>query len=186
MLSICVSQIAPGAFSSLPKLVSLTLTGNAWITSSASNDVFAGTGSLRHLGLRSTFVDYADSRPAMANDSSHDFATTVERLLGNASEWLGDLRTLDLRDNGLRSFPVELVTSSMPRLRELRLSGNLLETIEFRASSMKNVRRIDVDDNAISWLSRESIANLILSNTSFSLEMVNMSNNPLECSCRNR
>jgi Leucine-rich repeat (LRR) protein len=172
-------QIHPGSFAQLPNLVNLSLGMNKWLTSSTSSEVFAGMTSLRYLDLHSTVANSVDAQ--QTKDS-----TALERLLGNASDWLANLEILHLEDNGLTYFPLDAILPSMPRLQELWLSNNHLDTVEFRESVMHEVRRIHIDGNNITGLSRESIANLILMNTTHCLEIVNISNNPLDCSCQNR
>lgn len=152
---------------------------NKWLTPSTSSQVFAGLESLRFLDLSSVVA--GDFRAQQWNDSD-----ALEQLLGNTSAWFPVLEVLHLEDNGLTFFPLEAIMSSMPSLLELWLSNNNLDTVEFREPVMHQVRLIHIDDNNITWLSRESIANLILMNTTRSLELVNISNNPLECDCRNR
>lgn len=173
-------QIHPGSFALSPNLVNLSLGANKWLTPLTSNEVFAGLERLRYLDLRSVVA--SDFTALQSNESN----TIIEQLLGNTSVWFAGLEVLHLEDNGLTYFPLEAILSSMPSLCELWLSNNNLDTVEFREPVMHQMRRIHIDGNNITWLSRESIANLILMNTTRSLELVNISNNPLECNCHNR
>ncbi|XP_059156611.1 toll-like receptor 4 [Physella acuta] len=128
---------------------------------------FANLTALRTLKLNKNFLENVFS-----SDQNDAIFSTLTRL-----------EELDLSHNGIKSLPDKIFLENI-RLKYLYLSGNHLSKLNLDLTRVLGMAYLDLSDNALSGLSAANVVllhDLKLKNPDFK---VNLSGNPLQCSCQ--
>ncbi|XP_005090887.2 toll-like receptor 4 [Aplysia californica] len=127
---------------------------------------FPGNNSLELLNIRNNILG-----PQFANDEQGIIFKRLARLL-----WL------DLSMNLIYKLPPDFF-KGLSRLRELILSDNKLQSLNFSVSSMPHLTTIDASKNSIAWIgrrTRDGLDTLALHHP----VSLDLRKNPLPCTCK--
>ncbi|XP_023261370.1 trophoblast glycoprotein-like [Seriola lalandi dorsalis] len=182
-----IRRIGPESFRGLDNVTNLSLSNNR--ISEVESHTFAGLRSLRSLDLSNNQLAVIHPEAfTVLNQSLREL--NLSRALYNHSSvmdlatsfrWssLGNLRGLDLSDNGLIYLPSRIF-SHLTSLRRLQLSNNSLVAIHNSTfSGLEQLEELDLTLNALKSLPEEGLRELDSLPTADLL----LGENPFTCTC---
>ncbi|XP_071126444.1 toll-like receptor 4 [Mytilus edulis] len=146
------------------KLIHLDLSNN--FCSNVSKDFFRGSPNLKSLLIQNNLLGFV----------------IIDDMDGEILQHIPKLEIINLADNRIPYLPYNFF-KFQTMLIEINLGGNLLEDLSFQISHMQNLSYLDLSTNRFSSLNstvRGQLETIIKSNPNLT---VNLSNNPLICSC---
>ncbi|CAC5408990.1 TLR13 [Mytilus coruscus] len=146
------------------KLVHLDLSNN--FCSNVSKDFFRSSPSLKSLLIHNNLLGFV----------------LIDDMHGEILQHIPKLEVLNLADNRIPYLPYNFF-KFQSMLKEINIGGNLLDDLSFQISHMQNLSHLDLSKNRFSSLNstaRGQLETIIKSNPNLT---VNLSDNPLICSC---
>ena len=146
------------------KLIHLDLSNN--FCSNVSKDFFRSSPNLKTLLIQNNLLGFV----------------LIDDMHGEILQHIPKLEILNLADNRIPYLPYNFF-KFQTMLIEINLGGNLLEDMGFQISHMKNLSYLDLSKNRFASLNSttcDQLETVIKSNPNLT---VNLSDNPLICSC---
>ncbi|XP_052076286.1 toll-like receptor 4 [Mytilus californianus] len=146
------------------KLIHLDLSNN--FCSNVSKDFFKSSPNLKSLLIHNNLLGFV----------------LIDDMHGEILQHIPKLAVLNLADNRIPYLPYNFF-KFQTMLTEINIGGNLLEDLSFQISHMQNLSHLDLSKNRFSSLNsraRGQLETIIKSNPNLT---VDLSDNPLICSC---
>ncbi|CAC5385391.1 TLR4 [Mytilus coruscus] len=146
------------------KLIHLDLSNN--FCSNVSKDFFKSSPNLKSLLIHNNLLGFV----------------LIDDMHGEILQHIPKLEVLNLADNRIPYLPYNFF-KFQTMLKEINIGGNLLDDLSFQISHMQNLSHLDLSKNRFSSLNstaRGQLETITKSNPNLT---VNLSDNPLICSC---
>lgn len=188
LVSNSISSLAAELFAPFGQLISLDLSNNNLKAIQNSPDIFSSMTSLTSLSLAENgcsslplqSFNHLQSLKHLKFDDNNLGGLIGSDNIGTLFAGLHKLETLSLSKNFLHNLPISIF-KDLSSLQTLTMKSNRISGWNnglFKQTSA--LRSLDLSDNSISLVNSSSLADLS-QNSNF--QMLNLSNNPLACTC---
>lgn len=119
---------------------------------------------------------------AFAENTTDSLSRNLHDIFTNSSMKM--LRKIHLEQNEISHFQDHQLFCDLPALMDIYLGDNLMQSINFNFTCIKNLRFLDLERNRFKRLSRIEMELLDLLVDSPNQMEIDISNNPLVCDCK--